>query len=76
MTKNSQLSGKTQYLIHIKDHKKVICHWKKRLMISDVFEVGLKITITPTKPTNIAVHRLQPNFSPRKGTDKPATIRG
>ena len=45
MTKNSQLSGKRQYLIHIKDHKKVICHWKKRLMISDIFEIGLKITI-------------------------------
>ena len=38
--------------------------------------VGLNMIITPTKPTKIAVHLRQPNFSPKKGTDKPATIRG
>ena len=40
------------------------------------FVVGLKITITPINPMNIANHLLHPNFSPRKGTDKPATING
>jgi len=28
------------------------------------------------KPTNIALHLLQPTFSPKKITDKAATIRG
>ena len=37
---------------------------------------GLKIMRTPIKPVSIAVHLRQPNFSPKKGTDKPATIRG
>ena len=40
------------------------------------FVVGLKITITPINPVKIANHLLHPNFSPRKGTDKPATING
>ena len=38
--------------------------------------VGLKIIKTPIKPVSIAVHLRQPNFSPKKGTDKPATMRG
>ena len=37
---------------------------------------GLKIIKTPIKPVNMAVHRRQPNFSPKNGTDQPATIRG
>ncbi len=36
--------------------------------------LGLKIIITPTKPAAIALHLLQPNFSPKKGTESPATI--
>ena len=38
--------------------------------------LGLKIIMTPMKPIRIAVQRRHPNFSPKKGTDKPATIRG
>ena len=40
------------------------------------FVFGLKIIITPIKPVKIAIHLLQPNLSPRNGTDKPATING
>ena len=39
-------------------------------------KLGLIIVITPMNPKAIALHLLQPNFSPKKGTDKTATIRG
>ena len=44
--------------------------------IEKMLKPGLYIIRTPMKPKNIALQRLQPNFSPRKGTERPATISG
>ena len=40
------------------------------------YRLGLNIISTPTKPKTIALQRLQPNFSPKNGTERPATISG
>ena len=44
--------------------------------IEKMLNPGLNIIITPTKPKAIALQRLQPNFSPKNGTERPATISG
>ena len=44
--------------------------------IEKMLNPGLNIISTPTKPKAIALQRLQPNFSPKNGTERPATISG
>ena len=57
----------------------VILHYisyRKVNLPEKISKLGLIIIITPKNPKAIALHLLQPNFSPKKGTESPATING
>ena len=71
------LSCLDAYLVNIKYNANIDAPINAKIEpIEKMVKPGLNIINTPMKPKAIALQRRQPNLSPKKGTERPATIRG